>query len=107
MCFNAAMFIVLLVSKGSIPVVERNAGMDRMLSHLPVLIIDNYSQLTPQLLLDMYPCFIANTNKWRFQHLTVRYWVMLVRTAKATANIDHVAEQHPETHICDYRNYLK
>jgi len=80
---------------GSIPVVESNAGFDRTYSSLPVLVVRNYSDLTPELLTRAYPCFLHNAHKFQFQHLTEAYWLNLIARAVATGNIDHVKEAHP------------
>jgi hypothetical protein len=85
---------------GAIPIIESNLGMDRMFSHLPVLVVANYAQLTPQLLYHMYPCFIENLEKWRFQHLTQEYWLSLIRTVTERGDRQHVMENHPKDHIC-------
>lgn len=80
---------------GSIPVVESNSGFDRTYSNLPVLVVSNYNQLTPTLLEKMYPCFVAHAHRFRYSHLTLKYWLQLTKKAVETGNIDHVTENHP------------
>jgi thiamine kinase-like enzyme len=88
---------------GSIPVVESNAGLDRTYANLPVLVLRNYSDLTPQLLDRAYPCFLRHAEHYNYAHLTEPYWVNLVHTAVRTGKIDHVTEQHPFSNkYCDF-----
>lgn len=88
---------------GSIPVVESNAGFDRTYSNLPVLVVRNYSDVTPQLLQRAYPCFLRHARDFNYAHLTEGYWMDLVRTAVRTGCIDHVTAQHPfRNKYCDF-----
>lgn len=81
---------------GSIPIVESNAGMDRTYARLPVLVVQDYSQVTPKLLEEMYPCFERYIPEYRYEHLTQSYWLDLVDRAIETASIEHVMENHPK-----------
>ena len=88
---------------GSIPIVESNAGFDRTYSSLPVLVVRNYSDVTPELLTRAYPCFVRNAHKFQYNHLTESYWIDLISRAVITGKIDHVKEQHPlRNRFCDF-----
>jgi len=80
---------------GSIPIVESNAGFDRTYSNLPVLVVRNFSDVTPALLERAYPCFVKHADKFLYIHLTERYWLDLIARAVINGNIDHVTENHP------------
>ena len=67
---------------GSVPVVESNAGgLDRAYSSLPVMVVRNFSVLTPALLTGAYPCFVRHARQFKFEHLTEEYWVRAVQLA--------------------------
>jgi hypothetical protein len=88
---------------GSIPVVESNPGFDRTYSNLPVLVVRNYSDLTPQLLDRAYPCFLRHAHLYNYRHLTESYWLDLVDVAIKTGKIDHVTREHPfRNKYCDF-----
>jgi len=88
---------------GSIPIVESNSGLDRTFSSLPVLIIRNYEDLTPELLERAYPCFVEHADKFDFSHLTLRYWLTMIQKAVDTGSIEHVTLHHPLRHkYCDF-----
>ena len=80
---------------GSIPIVESNAGFDRTYSNLPVLVVRNFSDVTPALLDRAFPCFVEHADKFLYIHLTERYWLDLIARAVINGNIDHVTENHP------------
>ena len=88
---------------GTIPVVESNPGFDRTYSRLPVLVVRNYTDLTPSLLRRAYPCFRENAHRFDFRALTLPYWLDLVDEAVRTGSIDHVTRQHPYRNAyCDF-----
>jgi hypothetical protein len=88
---------------GTIPVVESNPGFDRTYARLPVLVVRNYTDLTPGLLRRAYPCFRDNADKFDYRALTLPYWLELVDTAVRTGNVDHVTRQHPYRNAyCDF-----
>lgn len=88
---------------GSIPIVESNTGFDRTFAKLPVLVVRNYTDLTPQLLERAYPCFERHAADFHFEHLTQKYWLHLVDRAIRTGSIDHVIENHPPVNpFCNF-----
>ncbi len=88
---------------GAVPVVESNPGMDRAYASLPVLVVRNFDQVTPQLLESAYDCFLRHADDFRFEHLREDYWIKLVHEALRTGNADHIMTQHPFRHKhCDF-----
>lgn len=64
---------------GTIPIVESNPGLDRTYSDLPVLIVSNFSQVTPQLLNIAYKCFISHAHLFNYQQLSESYWLDMIK----------------------------
>ena len=88
---------------GTVPVVESNAGLDRTYSSLPVLVVSNYSDLTPRLLKRAWPCFRDNAHKFNYEALTMPYWLNLIDTAVRTADTSHIMDMHPyRNKYCDF-----
>ena len=105
LCCSSVLLLVRTVCSGAIPIVESNAGMDRTYSNLPVLVIENYSQLNKDLLERAYDCFVKNAHKYRYFHLTSNYWKKLVFRAVKSASIAHVNRNHPFRNLhCNYLN---
>jgi hypothetical protein len=88
---------------GSIPVVESNMGFDRTYSNLPVLVVHNYTDLTPKFLEEAYPCFYKNAKRYKYMHLTKEYWHKLIHRAVRHGNAAHVQRMHPfRNAYCDF-----
>lgn len=91
---------------GSIPVVESNRGFDRTYTSLPVLIVENFEYLTPQLLETAYPCFLKHAQDFKYEMLREDYWIELLQTAVARGTTAHVSEHHPFRHkFCDFLDF--
>ena len=68
---------------GAIPVFEtlnRQDGLFRAYEHLPVLWVDHFDNVTPSLLQREYPRIISNARDYRFEKLTLQYWINLVNS---------------------------
>jgi len=88
---------------GSIPIVESNEGFDRTYSSLPVLVVRNYSDVTPALLNRAYSCFVRNAFKFQFNHLTEEYWIDIIAKAVRIGSVQHITEQHPfKNRFCSF-----
>jgi len=92
---------------GSIPVVESNPpGMDRIYSNLPVLVVRNFSVVTPAFLEKAYPCFVDNAHLYKYRHLTASYWIELTRNVSKSGSIEEVLIEHPfRNKYCDFLDY--
>jgi len=91
---------------GTIPIVESNIGFDRTYSTLPVLVVRNFSVVTPHLLYKAYPCFIKHAQDWNFNLLTMQYWLNLLDQAVSIGDIAHVTTNHPmRNKHCDFLDY--
>ena len=85
------------LAMGAIPIVESSPGLDRTYSRLPVLVVKSLLAITPEFLDRVYPCFVQNADRWRYEHITQAYWDHLLARALATGSIAHVMEAHPQT----------
>ena len=66
---------------GAIPVLEtynRRDGLFRAYDDLPVLWIDHFDNVTPTLLEREYPRIISRARDYKFEKLTLQYWIDLV-----------------------------
>jgi len=93
---------------GAIPIVESNPGLDRTYSDLPVLIVSNFSQVTPQLLNIAYKCFISHAHLFNYQQLSEKYWLDVI---KITIELGHqrgsnLNRHHPfRNKYCDFIDF--
>ena len=60
-----------VLALGSMPVLERGVGLDRTLYRLPVLLVDDFADLTPDLLRQAYVEAIYRADEVKACHFTV------------------------------------
>mmetsp|Transcript_33045 Transcript_33045/g.46920 ORF Transcript_33045/g.46920 Transcript_33045/m.46920 type:complete len:402 (-) Transcript_33045:29-1234(-) len=68
---------------GSIPVIEtyyRDDGWRRVMDDLPILWVDHFRSVTPELLEEEYPKLMAKWESYRWEKLTIPYWVDFVKS---------------------------
>merc|ERR1712032_1459570 len=59
---------------GTIPIVESGSGMERLLGTLPVLLVQDFDEVTPELLKSIYPYFLLHAKDWRWDSHTKSAW---------------------------------
>ena len=79
---------------GAIPIVLHST-MDRTYAGLPVLLIDDYRNLTVPMLRTHYMRFVSKASRWDFTRLTPGYWAGLVRHVAETGSSKAVQKKHP------------
>ena len=89
---------------GAIPIVESNPpGLDRTYSNLPVLVVQNFSVVTPTFLEAAYPCFYKHAHLYNYEILRASYWLNLTAWTAHTGSIDGMMENHPyRNKYCDF-----
>ena len=83
------------LASGSMPVVERGFGMDRTLYRLPVLLLDDYALLTPELLRQAYVEALYRADQWEFERMTRRWWERLINDISFSSSIEPLLHLHP------------
>lgn len=63
---------------------EKRTGLDRSLYKLPALLLDDFADLTPELLRQAYVEAIYRADQWDFTRLTERHWQRLVYMVTST-----------------------
>ena len=79
---------------GAIPIVLHST-IDRTFAGLPVLLVDDYRDVTVPMLKDNYARIIGKAKQWDFTRLAPGYWAGLVRHVVETGSSDIVQRQHP------------
>ena len=88
--------MILLTITGTVPVVESNKyGLDRTYGSLPVLVVKNFNDITVELLIKAYDCFISHVESFRYDHLLLSYWVNIIRVIQRTGSVNVYNEEHP------------
>ena len=80
---------------GAIPVFESSPGWDRTFYKLPVVIVKDFNDVTPELLEEKYIQFTSNIDAFDFTRLKKAYWMDLIFDAAATGSNEVALENHP------------
>lgn len=73
---------------GAIPVLEtyyRRDGFYQAYDGLPVLWVDHYDNVTPSLLEKAYPIILAKAHEYKFEKLTIQWWIDLINSKRVAA----------------------
>jgi hypothetical protein len=66
---------------GTIPIMEtyyRKDGLYRSYANLPVLWVDHFDNVTPELLNQEYPRILSRAREYAFEKLTIQWWINLI-----------------------------
>ena len=78
-------------------VMERGVGFDRSLYKLPVLLLDDFADLTMPMLMQAYveTMYRALADQWEFERITPRWWHSLLNEVAATNSNEALLKLHP------------
>lgn len=80
---------------GSLPVLERGFGFERTLWKLPVLFVDDYADVTADLIRLAYVEALYRVDEWEYERLTRKHWQDVLYQTSVTENLDYVLQKHP------------
>ena len=83
------------LASGSMPVLERGVGLDRTLYRLPALLVDDFADVTPELIRQAYVEAVYRADSWDYRRITARYWERLIFKASETGTHEHMLRLHP------------
>jgi len=80
---------------GTIPVIERGVGLDKTLWRLPALIVEDYDDVTPDLLRTAYVEALYRVDEFEFERLTQSWWWSFIANVSSTMSVNAVLEKFP------------
>jgi len=92
---------------GAIPVIERGLGLDRTLYKLPALIVDDFAEVTPEVIRSAYVEAVYRADEWEYERLTISFWRNLIRRVADEQSTGPLLQAFPEkTIITDFTRPL-
>ena len=77
---------------GSMPVMERGTGLDRSLYKLPVLLVDDFADVTPELVRQAYVEALYRVDEWQYGRITEKHWIgILKEVGQRSVTYDYTA----------------
>ena len=88
---------------GSVPVIERGVGLDRTVYKLPVLLVDDFYDLSAELLEQAYveAIYRGLRNEWEYQRMKPSWWLEILFNASVSGTADLLMERHPLIGVVD------
>ena len=83
------------LASGSMPIIERGVGFDRVLYRLPALLVDDFADVTPDLVKQAYVEALYHVDQWDYKRMTTRWWERLLYKVSETGNIATLLRLHP------------
>eukprot|EP01035_Chromulina_nebulosa_P022400 gene22400-29004_t len=59
---------------GTMPVIERGVGLDRTVYKLPVLLVDDFYDINPEMLRQAYVEALYWSEEWEYERMLVKHW---------------------------------
>jgi hypothetical protein len=84
---------------GSMAIVERGMGLDRTYYRLPVLLLDDYYDISTTIVKQAYVEALYRAGDWEYDRLTISYWTKLITEVSYSGKIDYAMERHPMSAI--------
>lgn len=63
---------------GTIPILEKGVGLDKSLWRLPALLVEDFDEVTPELLHQAYLEAIYRVDEFEFERLTLNFWINFI-----------------------------
>lgn len=84
-----------LLTMGSIVVLEKGVGFDRTLWRLPAVLLDDFDEVTPELLRTAYIEAIYRVKDFEFERLTQSFWWNMFSNVSASMSIEPLLHKFP------------
>jgi hypothetical protein len=84
-----------LMLLGTIPVIERGIGFDRTLWRLPALVVDDFADVSTDLLRQAYVEAVYRAKDFEYFRLKQSYWANLLFNVSSAGTIDPMLHFHP------------
>ena len=85
------------LAMGAMPIIERGIGFDRTAYRLPVLIVDDFAELTLLVIQQAYveALYRALKGDWQYERLTPQWWSALIHETSIAGTTAILEERHP------------
>ena len=84
-----------LLTMGSMVVTEHGVGLDRSLWRLPALLVEDFYEITPELLLSAYTEAIYRADEFEFERLTQSFWYGVIANVSYSKSTQPMLDKFP------------
>jgi len=90
-CFRNWEFMTM----GTIVVLEKGVGLDKTMYRLPALFLEDFDQITPELLREAYLEALYRVNDFEFERLTQSFWYSVIANVSVTRSVEALWDKFP------------
>ena len=85
------------LAMGTMPIIERGIGFDRTVHRLPVLVVDDFADLTLLMIQQAYveALYRALRGDWQYERLSPSWWEGLIHESAIAGDLSVLEERHP------------
>lgn len=85
------------LAMGTMPIIERGIGFDRTAHRLPVLVVDDFADLTLLMIQQAYveALYRALRGDWQYERLSQSWWESLIHETAIAGDLSVLEERHP------------
>lgn len=80
---------------GTIPILEKGVGLDKSLWRLPALLMEDFDEVTPELLHQAYLEAIYRADEFEFDRLTLKFWIDFIYNISKDGRSSKILETFP------------
>eukprot|EP00975_Prorocentrum_lima_P071724 12939287-Prorocentrum_lima.AAC.1 len=84
-----------LMTMGTIVVLEKGVGFDRTMWRLPALLVEDFYEITPELLRTAYLEALYRAKEFEFKRLTMSYWFSVLANVSASMSTQPFLDAFP------------
>ena len=66
------------IALGTMPIIEKGVGFDRLLYKLPVLLVEDFADVTPKMVRQAYVECLYRAEEWEYRRISQKFWVRLL-----------------------------
>jgi hypothetical protein len=86
---------------GTMPILEKGVGFDRLLHKLPALLVEDFAEVTPEIVRQAYIECLYRVDEWEYKRLTQRFWVRLLYKVSETGDASIMKKLFPMSAVDD------
>lgn len=84
-----------LMTLGTIVILEKGVGLDRTLWRLPALLVEDFDEVTPELLRVAYLEAVYRAKEFEFRRLTQSFWFSVIANVSASQSVQPMLDLFP------------
>jgi hypothetical protein len=83
------------IALGTMPIIEKGVGFDRLMYKLPVLLVEDFADVTPNMVRQAYIECLYRADEWEYRRISQKFWVRLLYRVSETGDSSIMTKLFP------------